>query len=204
VRHRPRSQWAAPRHCVQSGREGPNNCPFAATDPKCSIKLMVRRSHPTYSMLKPPRTLPATFEAERFLIRARQYRDQAMKLVDMEGYEPNWPKHFLMTHAIELAIHAYSSLMLPRGAAEKPGEHDLMELYEEAIRRGLKPNDLVLKELPPLSELHQIHYARYPKIEVKPVPAFISGYDDMVDQLLADVGEAFGETLRPPRRVQTN
>ena len=151
------------------------------------------------------RALPATLEAERFLIRARQYRNQAIKLVDMEGHEPNWPKHFLMTHAIELAIQAYlvfeKGLGKPRTKGhEKPGDHDLIELYEEAVRRGLKPNELVLKELPWLSELHKIHYARYPKIEAKPVPAYISGYDDLVDQLLADVGDAFG----PPRMSTTN
>jgi hypothetical protein len=54
-----------------------------------------------------PRGLPAPLEAQRFLIRARQYRDQANKLADKESFEPNWPKYFLVTHAIELAITAY-------------------------------------------------------------------------------------------------
>ena len=58
-------------------------------------------------MPKPSRFLPTSLEAQRFLIRARQYHAQAVKLTDMEGSEPNWPKHFLMTHAIELAINAY-------------------------------------------------------------------------------------------------
>jgi hypothetical protein len=146
----------------------------------------------------PSRSQPPALEALRFLIRARQYRDQAIKQNDMEAFEPNWPKHFLMTHAIELAITAYlvfaKGLGEPRtrAAGEKPDRHDLMEHYKEAVRLGLKSSPLVMKELPLLSELHKIHYARYPKIETKPVPAFMSGYDDMVDQLFADVEEALG------------
>jgi hypothetical protein len=79
-----------------------------------------------------------------------------------------------------------------RSGGKKPDNHDLMALYEEAIRRGLKSSPLVLKELPDLSELHKIHYARYPQIEAKPVPAYISQYDDMVEQLFADVSAALG------------
>jgi hypothetical protein len=147
-------------------------------------------------MAKPPGALPATLEAARFLMRARQYRAQAFKLVDIEAFEPNWPKYYLVTHAIELAITAYfvfeKGLSRPRSGGKKPDNHDLMALYEEAIRRGLKSNPLVLKELPHLSELHKIHYARYPQIEAKPVPAYISQYDDMVEQLFANVGAALG------------
>jgi hypothetical protein len=35
-----------------------------------------------------------------------------------------------------------------------------------------------------------VHYARYPNPEARPVPAFISKYDDIVDQLFANVTEA--------------
>jgi hypothetical protein len=49
------------------------------------------------------------------------------------------------------------------------------------------PRDaLVTAELPELSELHQIHYARYPASETKPV-ALIAQYDGMVDKLFEDV-----------------
>ena len=57
-----------------------------------------------------------------------------------------------MTHAIELAINAYlvleKGLGRTRSGGKKRDNHDLMALYEEAIRRGLKSNPLVLKELP--------------------------------------------------------
>ena len=140
----------------------------------------------------PSRDLPPPLMAQRFLIRARQYRAQAILLADMEGFEPNWPKYLLVTHAIELAINAFL-FFTPgiQGGGKKPGNHDLMGLYEEAVRRGLKSNTLVLKDLPHLSELHKIHYARYPKIEAKPVP-FISQVDDMVEQLFTDVRQALG------------
>ena len=43
---------------------------------------------------------------------------------------------------------------------------------------------------------HMVHYTRYPIPEVPPVPVYISGYDDMLDQLIADVSNA----LMPVRR----
>jgi hypothetical protein len=55
-------------------------------------------------MHPPPKALPPALEAQRFLARARQFRRVALPLRDMESFEPNWPKWFLITHAIELAI----------------------------------------------------------------------------------------------------
>jgi hypothetical protein len=54
---------------------------------------------------------------------------------------------------------------------------------------GLKRDPDVTKDLPHLSELHQVHYARYPQATVKPV-ALIAQYVDLVDRLIADVGNA--------------
>ena len=143
----------------------------------------------------------ASLDAARYLNRARLYRSQAEKLADTISSEPNWPKHFLITHAIELAITAH--LVFERGIigpgsrskGQAPQDHDLMALYGAAVRRGLKSNPVVLKELPFLSELHMVQYARYPQIEVKPVPANISEYDDMLDQLFGDIENALGGAL---------
>jgi hypothetical protein len=101
-----------------------------------------------------------------------------------------------MTHAIELAINAYlafdKGLRNPRTqAAKEHARHDLMARYTEAVRRGLKKNNLVMQDLPHLSELHKTNYARYPKIEAKPV-VLIAQFDDMTDQLLADIAAAIG------------
>ena len=139
----------------------------------------------------------ASIDAARYLTRARQYRAQAAELADMVASEPNWPKHFLITHAIELAIMAY--LVFERGitirlrsGGKGQGHHDLMALYEAAVRRGLPSSPLVLRELPFLSELHKVHYARYPQVETKPVPAHISEYNDVLDQLFGDIENALG------------
>jgi hypothetical protein len=132
------------------------------------------------------------------LIRARLYRAQADELADMAASEPNWPKHFLITHAIELAITAYlvfrRGITGPRSGSKRqaPQDHNLMELYEAAVRSGLESNPLVVKELPFLSELHKLHYARYPQVESKLVPAHISEYDNMLDQLFGDIESALG------------
>jgi hypothetical protein len=126
------------------------------------------------------------------------YRTQAGQLADTVGHEPNWPKHFLITHAIELAITAY--LVFERGlqtsragvGGKPPKDHDLLALYSEAVRCGLKSDPLVLKDLPFLSDLHLDYYARYPRVEARPVPAHISDYDVMLDQLFADISNALG------------
>jgi hypothetical protein len=144
----------------------------------------------------------ASLDAARHLNRARLYRAQARELPDTVASEPNWPKHFLITHAIELAITAYlvfkRGIIGHRSGTKGPAfqDHDLMALYEAAVRGGLKSNPLVLKELPFLSELHKLHYARYPQVEVKPVPARISEYDNMLDQLFADIENALGGASR--------
>jgi hypothetical protein len=141
----------------------------------------------------PFRALPPALEAQRFLARARQFRRVAMPLPDMDGPEPNWPKWFLVTHAIELATKAYiisrEDSNVPAPAGPKPSNHDLVALYDYAVLYGLRRDPVVTKELPHLSELHQVHYARYPQAEVKPV-ALIAHFDDLVDQLIADVSQA--------------
>src|SRR5262249_34413636 len=55
----------------------------------------------------PVRALPPAIESLRYLARARQFRRAAIMHVDMENGEPFWPKWFLVTHALELAIKAY-------------------------------------------------------------------------------------------------
>jgi hypothetical protein len=141
----------------------------------------------------------SSLDAARYLTRAHLYRAQAAELADMVASEPNWPKHFLVTHAIELAIMAYlvferGLIIKPRAGSkgQGPQDHNLFALYEAAVGRGLRSNPLVLKELPFLSELHKVHYARYPQVETKPVPAHISQYDDVLDQLFGDVESALG------------
>jgi hypothetical protein len=79
----------------------------------------------------------------------------------------------------------------PAPAAKRPANHDLVGLYDYAVLYGLKRSALVTKDLPHISELHKIHYARYPQANVKPV-AMISQYDDLADELFADVQKTIG------------
>jgi len=139
--------------------------------------------------------MPHPFEPQRLLARGRQFRRVAIELVDMDGPEPNWPKYFLITHAIELAIKAYivsrEGVGAPAPAVNRPANHDLVGLYDYAVLYGLNRSPLVTSDLPHISELHQVHYARYPQANVKPV-AMISQYDDLADELFADVQKAIG------------
>jgi hypothetical protein len=140
------------------------------------------------------------FHSQELLARARQYRAAAVPMVDIENGRPNWPKYTLLFHAIELALKAaivsFGERGLPNPAGPQPGNHDLIALYQYAVANGLLQRQTVLDDLQHLSELHIIHYARYPQVPARPV-ALISQYDDLVDQILIDVGDCFkGSALR--------
>jgi hypothetical protein len=140
----------------------------------------------------PVRGTPPEFKAFDFFRRARQYRDAATKLTDIENGEPNWPKWFLTTHAVELVIRAFivarNDLDVPPPNLPAPKDHDLVGLYDYAVQYGLARDQTVSNDLPDLSELHKQHYARYPKV-LRQV-SLISGYDHVVDQLIEDVHKA--------------
>jgi hypothetical protein len=133
------------------------------------------------------------FQAQELLARARQYRNVAMSLVDIDNGRPNWPKYTLLLHAIELALKAAIVSYGERGVAKppgpQPGNHDLNALYDYATAYGLIRRQEILDVLSHISELHVIHYARYPQVPVRPV-ALISQYDDLTDQILHDAADA--------------
>jgi hypothetical protein len=71
-------------------------------------------------------------------------------MADMEDPEPNWPKYFLVTHAIELAIRAYNVFradLQPPPKGPTPRKHDLVGLYDYAVDNGLARDPLVTAEL---------------------------------------------------------
>ena len=164
-------------------------CPGATTINIVILNMGAPLNHPP----TPMRAQPPHLQHQRFLARARQFRRVAMPLPDMDSAEPNWPKWFLITHAIELTIKAYihsrEELNVPAPTAPVPANHDLVALYDYAVSYGLKRDPEVTKDLPHLSELHQQHYARYPQEAVKPV-ALIAQYDDLIDRLIEEVSEA--------------
>ncbi|WGD52383.1 hypothetical protein QA641_00030 [Bradyrhizobium sp. CB1650] len=133
------------------------------------------------------------FQSQELLARARQYRAVAMALVDIDNGRPNWPKYTLLFHAIELALKAaivsYGERSVPKPSCPQPGNHDLSALYDYATAYGLIRRREIVDDLPHISELHVIHYARYPQVPVRPV-ALISQYDDLADMILNDVSDA--------------
>jgi hypothetical protein len=130
------------------------------------------------------------FHSQELLARARQYRVVALTLVDIVDGRPNWPKYTLLFQAIELALKAaivsFGERSVPKPAGPEPGNHDLSALYDYAIACGLIGRQQISDDLPHISELHVIHYARYPQVPVRPV-ALISQYDDLADLILNDV-----------------
>ncbi len=131
--------------------------------------------------------------SQELLARVRQYRDVAMPMVDIVNARPNWPKYTLLMHAIELALKAaivsYGERSKEKPQGPEPGNHDLNALYAYAVAYGLKPRQEIVDQLPHISELHVIHYARYPQVPVRPV-ALISQYDDLADMIMLDVADA--------------
>jgi hypothetical protein len=132
---------------------------------------------------------PSPFEALDYLARARTFRQAALQLTDMLGHQPNWPKYFLLGHAIELALKAVAkycqqSPSYQKPSGKEPADHDLVGQYIWAKLHGLPANDIAEKMMPHLSELHLEHFARYPQ-PLKPV-IMISEFDDLVDAILSD------------------
>jgi hypothetical protein len=131
--------------------------------------------------------------SQELLARARQYRDATTAMVDIVNGRPNWPKYTLLMHAIELALKAaivsYGERGKDKPQGPEPGNHDLSAIYAYAVAYGLKPRQEILDDLPHISELHVVHYARYPQVRARPV-ALISQYDDMADRIMSDVDDA--------------
>jgi hypothetical protein len=90
--------------------------------------------------------------------------------------------------ALKCAIVSFGERGVPRPSGPEPGNHDLNALYNYATACGLIRRQEILNDLPHISELHVIHYARYPQVPVRPV-ALISQYDDLADQILNDVAD---------------
>jgi hypothetical protein len=105
--------------------------------------------------------------------------------------DQNWPRWFLIAHAIELTIKAYIVFKEDGGApvpdVHAPHNHDLTGQYEYAVLYGLKPNPLIKSELAEVSNFHRIQFARYPDPKVAP-PELDS--DDLADQLCREITAA--------------
>jgi hypothetical protein len=132
-------------------------------------------------------------QVQEVLARARQYRNVAISLVDIDNGRPNWAQiHASISRYRIGAEGRHCSVRRAwRGEAFRSGARQprFEALYDYATAYGLIRRQEVLDELPHISELHVLHYARYPQAPVRPV-ALISQFDDLADQILHDAADA--------------
>ena len=72
-----------------------------------------------------------------FFTRAREFRQAYNDLP--RRYPPDWPRYFMLCHAIELALKAYLALhgVSVRKLQSRKFGHDLEKLLSKAMERGL-------------------------------------------------------------------
>jgi HEPN domain-containing protein len=89
---------------------------------------------------------------------------QAYRNLGLPDRQPlNWPRYFLATHAIELALKSY---LLRHDASQDPLKgrhirHDLEALLKKAEERGLKLETQTRRSIELLSKLHKQFRSRY-------------------------------------------
>lgn|SRR5262249_47546963 len=134
-------------------------------------------------------------KAQQYIHRARMFRRAAGELVDYSNGEQYWPKYALLTHAIELALKAFTihseSTGKPRG--RQPANHDLRGWYDLALQYGLQDEPSVTRNIDILNELHRNHYTRYPQERATPVPDASIIADSTVDHLI----DTFTRSINP-------
>jgi HEPN domain-containing protein len=100
---------------------------------------------------------------------------------------PDWPRYFLLSQSIELALKAF---LAARGKSSvelrKEFGHDLKKLLKEAINCGLVIGPDVRKDIALLEKAHNHHWARYPKEDSSRIVA-IEEFEETAFELLAQV-----------------
>jgi len=125
-------------------------------------------------------------EAQQFLHRARMFRDATTNLVAYTSAEQNWPRYALLLHAIELALKAFAKQSEMQGAnlGKLPHNHDLQAWYNLAVQHGLKDDPRIAQNIAYLTDLHFIHFTRYPQARSIPVPDLSVMADDTAEYLI--------------------
>lgn len=107
---------------------------------------------------------------------------------------PDWPRYFLLSHSIELALKAFLALH-DKTSVElrdpKKFGHDLNKLLKEAMKRGLVIGPRAHKDIARLEKAHNNHWARYPKEDSTPI-VIIEEFEDTASELLKQVRKAVG------------
>ncbi|MFC2254759.1 hypothetical protein ACETRX_34455 [Labrys portucalensis] len=114
----------------------------------------------------PPGPMP-----QEYLRLARMFKDTAIFLPEYIGNEQNWPAYALLLHACELAVKAFCAKSVENGhPADKAKNHDLRGWYEIALRYGFPAHQSTKAAIDILTDLHAVHYTRYPDNRKGPVP----------------------------------
>jgi hypothetical protein len=147
--------------------------------------------------VKPPifSAQPTGTKPQRYLHRARMFRDAAIGLPDYSNGEQYWPKYALLAHAIELALKALAQHSVDNGkpAGKEPTQHDLLGWYRLALQNGLPDEPGVAGNIDLLNQLHLTHYARYPQDQRSATPEASLIADTTVDHLIL----TFTQSINP-------
>lgn len=83
----------------------------------------------------------------------------------------SWPRYFVLSYAIELALKAYLILhgATRKALTDKTLRHNLTELLKQAVKKGLPLSATAQADIKLLQEAHEKFWHRYPKEDSKPV-----------------------------------
>ena len=115
------------------------------------------------------RILPAHILALNYLERAEEFM-QAFRNLQADP-PPAWPRYFLLTHAVELALRTYLiQTGVPDGKLRGPPlRHNLKQLLIDSVNAGLPVRPAARREIELLDEAHRRFWHRYPREVTKPV-----------------------------------
>jgi HEPN domain-containing protein len=102
------------------------------------------------------------FWSHHFFARAREFFRAFLQLQPHDP--PDWPRYFLLCHAVELALKAY---LLWCGTGRRKLRHkyghDLTKLVGEATKLGLPLAPHTAAEIDALNEAYMKNWPRYPE-----------------------------------------
>lgn len=113
---------------------------------------------------------------------------------------PDWPRYFMLCHAIELALKAYLAL---RGVSDaelksRAFRHDFENCLTGAIARGLPLGPLAAAEIERLKTAHLEYWARYPRREAGQPVYTIEQFEVYAQELFDAAGRSiFGNAYQP-------
>lgn len=103
-----------------------------------------------------------------FFGRAVQFKRAFGELPEPDYPPHDWPRYFMLCHAIELALKAYLALKGATYAQLKDFRHDLTAARIEATNKGLSLTPSTQVAIDTLSEAHTKFWHRYPTVEGGP------------------------------------